>query len=354
MALRNLQALRGVAALIVFLIHLLSTRHGMGVDGFLYRFWWVGPAGVDLFFVISGFIICLTASRAGQKALPGRTLAMHFAAKRFFRIFPVYWLVLALAFLAAGYVELAPAYMPQVSTWQLLTLTTTNNNKVMLAWTLAYELYFYAVLAIILLLFPRSVFRAVGFWIVGSATLIGIAAAMGTSYLGLVPMSPLLLEFGAGCVIAFLVQNGIRRAGWESLIFGIVMFAIMCWVHSRVGNWEPWIRAPIFTLPCALIVYGAVTVELVHGRVLPGWLQRLGDASYSLYIWHQLVLAVMLVLFQSTGLLDRLPPTLTLVLWAVGSLGVGFISYYWLERPIQAWANRRFADRPPTPAALAE
>lgn len=346
MVLKNLQALRGVAAGIVFIIHWLSTKHELGADWFLYKFWWVGPAGVDLFFVISGFIICLTAARSGLKEGPSGKTAFNFAAKRFFRIFPVYWLVLACAFVVAGRVELSPPDMPHMPTWRIVTLMTTDNDKVMLAWTLAYELFFYGVLTLILWKFPKKVFQAVGIWTLLSASLVAIAAAKGIFYFRYLPMSPLILEFCAGCVVAYLVHRGAKQAGWTCLLSGTAMFALMCWVHSQMGNWEPWYRAPIFILPCALVVYGAVAIELTSGWTLPHWLQRLGDASYSLYIWHQIVLAILLKIFQKFGLFNYIHNYVVLFIWAACAILVGFISYHFIERPIQNWAGRVFSSKP--------
>jgi len=325
----------------------MSTRHGMGVDWFMYTFWWVGPAGVDLFFVISGFIVGLTASKAAIRGEASGTAAFKFAAKRFFRIFPVYWIVLATAFVVSGHVELTPPDMPHNDIWRLISLTTTDNDKVMLAWTLAYELFFYAVLTLIIWRFPRAVFQAIGFWILLSFALVGVAAAHGLALFKYVPMNPLVLEFGGGCVIAYLVANGVKAAGWRCLYSGIVLFAIACWIHSQIGNWEPWYRVPIFLLPCALIVYGTVAIEINDGSTAPLWLQKLGDTSYSLYIWHQLVLAVLLKIFDHYGLMAAIPAPFILVIWGVLALATGFISFYVIERPIQHWAAKQFSSPKP-------
>lgn len=342
MVLKNLQALRGVAAGIVFLIHLMSTKHGLGVDWLLLKFWWIGPAGVDLFFVISGFIVCLTASRSGMLAKDAGWTAFNFAAKRFFRIYPVYWVVLAFSFVLANRVELSPPSMPEEKVWRVVSLMTTNNDKVMLAWTLAYEVFFYGVLALAIWMAPRHVFRIVGFWVLASLAAVGIATSLGVGYFKYVPLNPLILEFCAGCVIAYVVEKGWRSAGWSTLLSGAVLFVLACWVHSQIGNWQSWYRAPIFIIPCALIVYGAVAIELNGGWTFPRWLQRLGDSSYSLYIWHQLVLAVLLKVFEKFGLLDRLEGPFILLIWGVLAIAAGFVSYYMLEKPMQRWAGKTF------------
>ncbi len=346
---QNIQALRGVAAGLVFGIHVL--RPDMGADWLLYTMWWVGPAGVDLFFVISGFIVSLTAVRAATADASAPMAALKFAAKRALRIFPLYWVVLSAALLADGHVELAPAWLPHMPMWRLVTLMTIDNTKVLLAWTLAYELLFYAVLSLIISWFPRRVFQALGWWLLGSVAAILIALGHGPQAFEFLPASPLMLEFGAGCVVAYLTQQGVKSWGKSALLVGIVLFGVAAWAHSQFGNWQPAFRV-VFAFPCALVVYGAVTVEAA-GLTAPKWLQRLGDASYSLYLWHQLVFACALAVFESLGLMKALPGVVLILLGAGISLAVGFASYRFIEKPLQAWVGRtiRSSSREALPAA---
>lgn len=340
MKFRNIQALRGVAAIMVFLIHLLSVKHGLGADWFLFKYWWVGPAGVDLFFVISGFIVCYTAAKAGREDVPSYEAAGKFAIKRAFRVYPVYWVVLAICFIVAPYVQTADPSIPAQRVWRLVTLTTTNNNRVMLAWTLCYELFFYLVLTLIIFFRPKKVYETVMYWIVIQLGLSAWASAYGTDMFRYLPLSPLILEFGAGCIIAYMVDRGVRASGFQALFGGIVLFGVAAWAHSWQGNWAPWWRTLYFTVPCALIVYGAIAIEMKQGFSVPNWTQPLGDASYSLYIWHQLVFALLLLGTEKLGLIGRIDGILLMAIWGVICLSCGFASYYALERPLQNWVHR--------------
>ncbi|MBT9268110.1 acyltransferase [Pseudomonas sp. MG-9] len=336
----NLQAMRGVAACMVFLIHLLSTKHGLGADWFLFKWWWVGPAGVDLFFVISGFIVCYTAAKAGREDLAPITAATRFGIKRLFRVYPVYWIVLAVSFALAPYVQTADPGMAAERVWRLVTLATTNNNRVVLAWTLCYELFFYLVLALIILIRPKQVYELVLGWIALQIGLTIWASGGGLQMFNYVPLSPLILEFGAGCILAFMVDRGVKAYGWQSLMAGVALFCVAVWAHSQNGNWAPWWRSLYFTIPCALIVYGAIAIEISSGVTLPAWLQKVGDSSYSIYIWHQLVLAILLKLTEMSGLFDVLPGLLILFIWGVIALAFGFLSYQVIEKPSQNWIHR--------------
>jgi len=341
---RNIQALRGIAACMVFLIHLLSTRTDIGLDWLRYHYWWIGPAGVDIFFVISGFIVSTTAAKAGAHAVTGREAAVPFALKRVFRIYPVYWVVLALAFVVAPYVELAPAWV--VASFghgplRLALLATTENDKVMAAWTLCYEMYFYLVVTVILLFAPKRVFPMLAVWALIEVASIAIAGAFNAEWMRNVVLSPLLLEFALGCGIGCLISQGVTRAGWFSLALGLIWFGGGAVVHRLHGNWDPWWRAPTFGVAAAFIVYGLVALEEAQGFTLPKWLCRLGDPSYSIYIWHQLLLAVLTLVADEFDLFYRVPAVLLLAMGTFIVIGFGFLSYHGIERPALEWLNRR-------------
>jgi peptidoglycan/LPS O-acetylase OafA/YrhL len=350
---QNVQALRAVAACMVLLIHVLSTRE-TSLDGFKAVYWWLGPAGVDVFFVISGLIVSTTAARAGQRAARRREAVVPFALKRVVRIYPVYWVVLALAFLASTRIELAPDWVRSLyhhGPLRLALLATTENDVVLAAWTLCYEMYFYLVLAAILLIAPRRVFPLLAAWALAQAVLIAAAGTIEREWMRIVAFSPLLLEFALGCGAGYLVSRGRVRGGAPALALGLAWLIGGAVVHRLYGNWEPWWRAPTFGPAAALIAYGLVALEESRGFVLPKWLCRLGDPSYSIYIWHQLVLAVLAAISDELDLLYRLPDALVLLLWTALTLAVGFASYHGLERPLVDWLRRRLDAPRRMPAA---
>lgn len=84
---------------------------------------------------------------------------------------------------------------------------------------------------------------------------------------------------------------------------------------------------------------------------MPNWTQVLGDASYSIYIWHQLVFALLLLASERLGLIEQVNGILLMVIWRVICLACGFASYYGLERPLQNWIHRMLAKPKPALAA---
>jgi len=349
---RNIQALRGVAALLVFVMHIIP--HGYGVDDFLYKFWWIGPSGVDLFFVISGFIVCYTAARAGRADEPSYAAAGKFAIKRVVRIFPVYWAVLICAMVVAHKVELSPPDLPSYDTWRYFPLFVMHNKYVMLAWTLAFEMFFYLMLGLIILFRPKDLYRYVALWMVVQAAVVGIASTYrpdGFDNFGWVFTSPLVLEFGMGCLVAFLIDKGVKGMGIEAFISGVLLFSVGCYVNSYFGNWGPAWRPAMFAPGAALIVYGLIDIEERFGFVFPRFMQKLGDASYSIYIWHQLVVSILMKAAVKFGWLAMFPGWLLIVGYGAVALVVGFISYAVIEKPTQNWIHRVLAKPKSAPAA---
>ena len=145
---QNVQGLRGIAAVMVAIGHAQS--HYLFVTGD-YDPFVAAQSGVDLFFVISGFIICSAAIK--HESNPWR-----FLVKRCGRIFPVYWFVLALSAFVTLWIApiVGTHWMPERPAIDYILLLTLINRYVPQAWTLSYEIYFYVCMSVVLLARPRS------------------------------------------------------------------------------------------------------------------------------------------------------------------------------------------------------
>jgi peptidoglycan/LPS O-acetylase OafA/YrhL len=160
----TLQALRGVAAVSVMLMHCATNQQGLSLRIDHPAFYWVtralaagGGAGVDIFFVISGFVITSVVLRtpATQRRLAA---SADFLLRRILRVFPLYWVTLA------GMVGLAAAFGAPVSelsqAWHLrvILLLVDKIPYQPPAWTLAFEMWFYAGTAVLIGLLPKRRF----------------------------------------------------------------------------------------------------------------------------------------------------------------------------------------------------
>lgn len=327
-----IQILRAVAALGVLLFHAVQWS---GLD------FAVGAAGVDLFFLISGFVLWLSAERAAPS--PGA-----FLAARAVRVAPLYWLWTGLIALMAWR---WPGMLPVVSLdlrHGLLSLAFLPHLDpgggpfplLPSGWTLTYEAFFYLVFAVALTLPKHRRFQAL-------AVMLTIAALVGFAYHRwyILLANPLLLEFLAGAALArcwcsgALTRLGDLRAAPASMALGVLLLALQQIAGIRSDFWRP----VLFGAPAAMILVGALKLDLGEHCRTPVWrrlargLARLGDASYSLYLCQlPVVMAVV-------ALTPALPGPLRAVVTIPLAVMVGLTSYFWIERPLTESLRRALA-----------
>jgi len=317
----SIQYLRGAAALAVVAFHALQWTGG----GFE-----VGRAGVDVFFVISGFIMWTIAD--------GRAVsAGGFLWRRLTRVAPAYWI----ATLGVAGVALAwPAFLPQLRLgWAHLGLSLAfipHDDPAGLpfpllppGWTLTYEAVFYLIFAAALLAPARTRLALV-------AAGLAIVSFAGFWWRDAYPLgaNPLMLEFAAGACLGRLARTGAlpgRRAGWAMLAAGVAAFVAM-----EAAGWtsELW-RPLVWGAPALLIVAGAVTIEARGGIGDCEPARGLGDASYSIYLWH---LPAVALVAHTIGF-GR--PWLFVPLAMATSIAAGLAGRALVEKPLMALLRRR-------------
>jgi peptidoglycan/LPS O-acetylase OafA/YrhL len=334
---QSIQVLRGAAALVVVLFHasILSVDY---FGGGLYDPWTlVGKAGVDLFFVISGFIMVYTTSATfGQ---PGS--ASRFAISRVSRVYPPYWILSALVFAywlynPSGVNSKTGGVDPVAS---FLLLPSASLPLVPVAWTLVYEMFFYLVFWIIIAIGSRRLLLP--------ALVIWAAACFVNMITGIVSsddmirgltLSPFNLEFIAGALIAYFGGRGFGRVFFALGILWFVLLAI--WFHftQQADSIPVALRVAWFLPPSVALVYGMVALETVDKQAwsssrLLAWI---GDWSYSLYLVHILVLHAVYRVATRKIKVDwsDLQLGLPLAIFAVClSLVVSYVFYLYVERP---------------------
>lgn len=326
----SIQYLRAFAALSVVALHasnrvteLLPT----GVVDALH----LGHAGVDLFFVISGFIMWYIGRETSQSPI-------QFFARRFLRVAPLYWMASlswAAFAIAAGFtwMTLDPVKVAQ-SLLFIPHFSATFPDHVwpvlVPGWTLNYEMFFYLLFALSLGL-PKGV-RLPGMCL---ALLILVAAGLVLAPEGAVAKtytSPLLLEFCSGCLVAELWRRrpgGLLRNA-AILVVGILGFILL---GPHVDEAEPLSRVLGFGLPAALVLMGTIGLS----PVIPHWplLERLGDASFAIYLFHILVLsAVTQVWVKLPAIHSPLTAAVFIVAFLCVISAVGLWLFRYVEQPL--------------------
>ena len=289
MKLRSIQVLRAVAAIAVVLRH--------SDDRFAF-----GAIGVDLFFVISGFIIATVA--------PGRA-PLDFLAARFWRIFPLYWIA-AMPWLAIATFE-QRIFAPETLATFILIPVAGQFSYLGVAWTLAYELLFYAGAAVALWSKrPLLVVAALGMVVLlrgvtGQATFAG---------------SPIIFEFLLGVGLAFVPRIpalaaviGAAAAAW---LIAVPSVHLEDW--RIVTSFTPAMhRVGLWGIPCMMLAYAALTFERAFASRHFDTLVWLGGASYAIYLVHLLAI--------------RLTPDPWWLQAACG-VAVGAMAHRWIEQPV--------------------
>ena len=343
----SLQIGRGIAALLVVLHHaasLVAINAGATFAGGCFH---AGAAGVDFFFVLSGFIIFYRHAREfGQREKVG-----EYAWRRLVRIFPVYWIVsaavLAVAVAMPGYGG-ADIRDPAVLVSSFLLLPMNPGPLLFVGWTLTHELWFYLIFAGLIAAKGKWLRALVALWIAAMVALLCIPdpGDLFANAWFRVAFTPLNLEFVMGCAAAWLV----RRAGgmpmpagaWKWMIaIGAVGFAAL----SLGTAWFPIenlrVRVLGFGISSFLIVLGMAGDKL-HGKAAgegsTGSLHRafvfLGDASYSLYLVHTLALSIAWKLGEIAGLLPKLGPQVLAWFCIVAAVVAGCLFHLAIERPL--------------------
>lgn len=330
----GLQYARGIAALGVVAYH-AADRAG--------RPFHAGEAGVDLFFVLSGFLMW-TITDADSRPGP-------FLLDRIKRIVPVYWIATSV-FLAGAVVGLFPAvrltaahtlasylFIPAVSpsngeTWPLLVP----------GWTLDYEIGFYLLFALALVL-PRAA---------QLPAMITSLIALAVAHVWIAPADttlffytdPHILEFLAGLCLAWVWQAGWpagRRTGVVLALLALLSFAAFTLMP------QDWPKAARYGLPALLSVAAILAFEADDAVPDNTPLRLLGDASYSIYLWHTLALSVS----AKAASVLHLPTIIALPIHVVVGTGTGLIAYWLIERPLlDAFRRRRYRHGAPIPGGV--
>jgi peptidoglycan/LPS O-acetylase OafA/YrhL len=343
----SLQALRAVAAGLIALGHL----DNYAIPIYLTKgFSWIG---VDIFFVLSGFIVAYTFLPHMQK----RGAWLLFLKKRAARIFPFYWVACLLALLVAA----LTGYKAGLPEHQLIASFTLFPQKIgeqliPVAWTLNYEGLFYVITAGILLLAPKHFTKACWLWLV--------AVILAQPYAPLEPRpyfswamffaNAYQFEFLCGILAGYaylgktrlpeLSTATLRRMAWLSLL---IILAALAWGYAAIEHPQKFGNYVVFYERCLLlgvtfgiIIYALAELEKRHALpAMPQWLLSIGGASYVLYLLHDLIFVLLGTAWQSvtgTGILQSSAVAIIAfcVVATALTIGVSIFAARHIERPL--------------------
>lgn len=335
----SVQYLRAIAALAVVWYH--SCLEWNKIADYAAPGWFDGRSGVDLFFVISGFIIWVTTHDAGQSPL-------RFWYRRVIRILPLYWLctagMVALLImmpavfdrphLDVGHVVQSLLFIPHADPFR----PHQTYPLLQVGWTLNYEMFFYALFGCCLLLRAQHRVMAVILLLGGLVTL-GVMLPS-EQPIWMVYTNPLLLEFMAGVVIGYIFTSSWRPDA--AFGYGMVLLSVFAYAglnHELLVDTSA-ARSLSFGVPAALLITGLTTIERASGMPGISWLHRLGDASYAIYLSHVFVLGGLRWIWGRSSSLIDLPPSAFITAAMLTSLAVGLLLHVVFERPLVRFLQR--------------
>lgn len=334
-----IQALRGIAALMVLFFHMHPHWDLVPLLSYTSALTRWGFSGVDIFFALSGFVVY----RSAQRSIPVRGI-WPFVKKRLLRIYLGYWPVLLLIALTTVFVyqgSLPPLRKMVFST--LLLYPNIWDNWLPPAWSLTMEIYFYMWIALIALLPQRHQIKA----IVGLMVLIG---AWGVGWLiadkpgvfsGQQPLrywlTGLGLEFLAGALMAHVYER--KGAMFQSVGVTVPVSILLMAAGVGIGMTSPYfdrveiMRAASFGVMGISALVVGLTLERTRHKP-PAWMVVVGNASYSLYLLHTFLLDASGKIRGYLGLTSHTALLCFMLALPVMIVLLSLLWYRWVEKPI--------------------
>jgi exopolysaccharide production protein ExoZ len=340
----SVQYLRGVAALMIVLYHLQGVIQHIGYSGY----WPTSflSLGVDIFFIISGFIMWVTTTRGMSTP--------EFYRRRVIRIVPLYWVltsfVLAVLLVAPNAVQSG-----RFETWHVvasyLFIPALHPVEHILqpllipGWTLNYEMFFYILFGAALALPPWQRFTSISLVLCALSVIPLVISVDPFTLLGFYT-SDIMVEFVFGMALGWVYVNGLKLRPFLSLAL-VMVGVIGMTTFGGAGH-----RGLSAGLPALCLVGGAVMFERV--RPVPNFLvlHLIGNASYSIYLAHPVALSSVGQLWRKLPLptqFDRSALALGFVA-VMGATLSGIIIYLLIEKPLLKLGGLRIFNPHSTPA----
>ena len=332
----GIEAARGGAAALVVFYH--AARH-MDLAchvPFVRALLQFGHAGVDLFFVLSGFIILFVHFE--DVGRPGRL--GRYASRRVTRVLPVYWVALALTILLA---VVAGHGWPRA--WPVLRsallLPSWSEPLLGVAWTLQYEVVFYAFFAVLILN------RHVGILLM-AAWLVAVLAASARGGLGVPPSvcSAYDLEFFLGMGVAVLARRGGVGVSRVAVLLGGSVLMLMC-ACEDMGLLDGYgVGARLaYGVPAAVLILGLADPAFALPAAVARPLAVLGAASYAIYLFQFCWIAVVWQVYRAGGLDHLLACGWGVPVLGLGGIAGGVLMSRYVEYPLMRLLRARRAPR---------
>ncbi len=341
----SIQLLRGIASMLVVLLT-INYQENWSKE-FLFNIFLFGGSGVDIFFVLSGFIITYTY----WSYLEQPSTVIKFLKRRVIRIFPIYWIIitcfllLQLALPTFYNTHFDTGLVNMLQTYLLLPGHMMLNG---VSWSLTNELFFYGLFAIALIIPNKklSLFILLAYFIFLILTAVIMPAnANSNQYIQMLIFS-MNIEFFLGVFIVLIVSNLSKKWIYPLLVSGILLFLAGAFlsnsgisVISSSSN-SALNRVLYFGFPSFLIILTVVKLELSRTIKMHKIFLQLGDASYSIYLIHLPIVAAFYKVLSKFNITNGwILTTLSILIFFAVCKG-GIIIYNKVEKPLIKKLNK--------------
>lgn len=342
----NIQALRFFAAFSVVFAHLQISRYsGIGIKPDLFA---IGAFGVDIFFVISGFIMAFVSN--GMKGSNIQN-SVEFFIKRVFRVVPLYWMFIFVAYILAFMsiscppnLTVCPWYLSENYNfaktsfdWLFQSLTFTNWTRgpiYSVGWTLIYEFWFYVLFSICLLFGSKPLkFFSILMALVAVAGIPSFSSSVPPGVMTLF-LHPFMIEFVLGVYLYSIFKSNKLSV---KMIIPLIAACAICGGLYQINSVVTYLGSFARPLLCGGAAFCVVAIALTLERAnikANKLLVSLGDSSYSLYLTHWLVVTNLPAMIDIYGYSNMSFTTFVVINVSV-SLLASQVVYYLIEKPLR-------------------
>ena len=341
-----LQVYRGIAALLVVMVHVTITSAETFNQVTFFNLFRAGLIGVDYFFVLSGFIMVYVH----RSAIGKKDQLKSFLVKRAVRIYPIYWIItltiwclfLVIPDFANNNQDLSLGKVIA----SLLLIPQKDKPILEVGWTLIYELYFYLLFSLAIWLKPKHSVPILSAWLMVTLLLYRKIVQFPQSFLLETVFGDMNLELVLGCMAGYIVikyNNSIGKYRW--ILFGIANLGGVI-LGLLVGLANIWFaRLPSFGMLAALLIIAATLIDLKDSPKIPALLIFLGDASYSIFLTHLPVISVIIKIVQKANLGKYFDGFFAPALLAVFAVVFGCIFYSLIEKPLTVFLRQNIVEK---------
>ena len=341
-----LQVYRGIAAVLVVMVHLSQmTAKRLDQDAF-FNLFAAGWSGVDYFFVLSGFIMVYVH----RSALGKKDQLKSFLVKRVVRIYPIYWIITltvwCLFLVIPDFANNQDLSLGNVIA-SLLLIPQKDKFILEVGWTLTYEIYFYLLFSLAIWLKPKHSVPILSGWLL--VTILHYRKIVKfPDYLFFLDtvFGEMNLELVLGCLAAYIVikyNNKIGKYRW--ILFGIanlgyvILLMLASWGKLGFG------RIPTFGVLATLLIIAATSIDLKDSPKIPYLLIFLGEASYSIFLTHMPVISAITKILQKANLGKYFDGFFAPALLAVVAVVFGCIFYSLIEKPVTVFLRKNLVEK---------